>query len=63
MKNRELDLRRELAALSNQTRQGNTQTAAAAKLAATAMNTASKQQQEQQVTAPITPSQLPTTTQ
>jgi hypothetical protein len=58
MKNRELELRRELAALSNQTRQGNTQTAAAAKLASAAMNTAAKQ-----TAAPIVPPQLPTTTQ
>jgi hypothetical protein len=54
MKNRELDLRRELAALSNQTRQGQTQTTAAAKLATAAMNTTSKQQ-----TAQATPAQLP----
>ena len=54
MKNRELDLRRELAALSNQTRQGQTQTTAAAKLATAAMNTTSKQQ-----TAQVTPAQLP----
>ena len=47
MKNRELELRRELAALSNQTRQGQTETAAAAKLARAAMNTAVKQQEQE----------------
>jgi hypothetical protein len=47
MKNRELELRRELAALSNQTRQGQTETAAAAKLASAAMNTAVKQQEQE----------------
>ena len=52
MKNRELELRRELAALSNDTRQGQSQTAAAAKLAATAMNTAVKQQEYKPVPPP-----------
>ena len=42
MKQRELDLRRELAALTNQTRQNQASTQAASKLAVTAMNTASR---------------------
>ena len=52
MKMQELQLRRELAALTNQTRQGQTQTAAAAKLASTAMSTASKQTQNEPVAPP-----------
>ena len=40
MKMQELELRRELAALTNQTRNNQQQTAAAAKIAATAMQTA-----------------------
>jgi len=42
MKQRELDLRRELASLTNQTRQNQASTQAASKLAVTAMNTASR---------------------
>jgi multidrug resistance efflux pump len=42
MKQRELDLRRELAAMTNSTRQNQSQTQAAAKLATTAMTSASR---------------------
>ena len=42
IKMRELELRRELASLTNQTRQQQSQTTAAAKLATTAMNSAAK---------------------
>jgi len=52
MKNRELDLRRELSDLTNQTRRSQQETAAATRIAATAMQTAAKQQQPQQVNIP-----------
>ena len=42
MKQRELDLRRELASMTNSTRQNQSQTQAAAKLATTAMTSASR---------------------
>jgi hypothetical protein len=42
MKEQELQLRRELAALTNQTRQSQQQTQAASRIAATAMQTAAK---------------------
>jgi hypothetical protein len=44
MKQQELDLRRELADLTNQTRRSQQETAAATRIAATAMQTAAKQQ-------------------
>jgi len=52
MKNRELDLRRELSDLTNQTRRSQQETAAATRIAATAMQTAAKQQKPQQVNIP-----------
>ena len=52
MKNRELELRRELSDLTNQTRRSQQETAAATRIAATAMQTAAKQQQPQQVNIP-----------
>ena len=52
MKNRELDLRRELSDLTNQTRRSQQETNAATRIAATAMQTAAKQQQPQQVNIP-----------
>ena len=52
MKNRELELRRELSDLTNQTRRSQQETAAATRIAATAMQTAAKQQQPQQVDIP-----------
>jgi len=52
MKNRELDLRRELSDLTNETRRSQQETAAATRIAATAMQTAAKQQQPQQVNIP-----------
>ena len=42
MKQRELDLRRELSALTNSTRQSQAETQAASKIAATAMSNAAK---------------------
>ena len=48
MKQRELDLRRELADLTNQTRTSQAETNAATRIAATAMQTAAKQPQPQQ---------------
>ena len=47
MKQRELDLRRELADLTNQTRTSQAETNAATRIAATAMQTAAKQQPQQ----------------
>lgn len=47
MKQQELDLRRELADLTNQTRRSQQETAAATRIAATAMQTAAKQQNQQ----------------
>ena len=47
MKQQELDLRRELADLTNQTRRSQQETAAATRIAATAMQTAAKQQSQQ----------------
>ena len=44
MKQRELDRRRELAALTNQTRRGQAETQAAAKVATTAMSEAARTQ-------------------
>ena len=52
MKNRERDLRRELSDLTNQTRRSQQETNAATRIAATAMQTAAKQQQPQQVNIP-----------
>jgi len=52
MKNRELDLRRELSDLTNETRRSQQETAAATRIAATAMQTAAKQQQPRQVNIP-----------
>ena len=52
MKTRELELRRELSDLTNQTRTSQQETAAATRIAATAMQTAAKQQQPQQVNIP-----------
>ena len=52
MKNRELELRRELSDLTNQTRRSQQETAAATRIAATAMQTAAKQQKPQQVNIP-----------
>ena len=53
MKNRELELRRELSDLTNETRRSQQETAAATRIAATAMQTAAKQQQQpQQVNIP-----------
>jgi hypothetical protein len=48
IKQRELDLRRELADLSNQTRTNQAETNAATRIAATVMQTSAKQQQQQQ---------------
>jgi len=48
MKQRELDLRRELADLTNQTRTSQAETNAATRIAATAMQTAAKQPQQPQ---------------
>jgi hypothetical protein len=47
MKQQELDLRRELADLTNQTRRSQQETAAATRIAATAMQTAAKRQPQQ----------------
>lgn len=47
MKEQELQLRRELASLTNQTRASNSETQAATRIAATAMQTAAKQQPKQ----------------
>lgn len=52
MKNRELELRRELSDLTNETRRSQQETAAATRIAATAMQTAAKQQKPQQVNIP-----------
>ena len=52
MKNRELELRRELSDLTNETRRSQQETAAATRIAATAMQTAAKQQQPQKVNIP-----------
>ena len=54
-KQRELDLRRELAALTNNTRQNQANTQAAAKLATTAMTNAAKTTQVPQLTEPMNP--------
>jgi len=54
-KQRELDLRRELAALTNNTRQNQANTQAAAKLATTAMTNAAKTTQAPQLTEPMNP--------
>ena len=54
MKQQELDLRRELADLTNQTRRSQQETAAATRIAATAMQTAAKQQSQQpQMPGPV----------
>ena len=52
MKSRELELRRELSDLTNETRRSQQETAAATRIAATAMQTAAKQQQPQKVNIP-----------
>ena len=52
MKSRELELRRELSDLTNDTRRSQQETAAATRIAATAMQTAAKQQQPQKVNIP-----------
>lgn len=52
MKSRELELRRELSDLTNETRRSQQETAAATRIAATAMQTAAKQQKPQQVNIP-----------
>lgn len=52
MKGRELELRRELSDLTNETRRSQQETAAATRIAATAMQTAAKQQQPQKVNIP-----------
>jgi len=52
MKEQELQLRRELADLTNRTRSSQAETQAATRIAATAMQTAAKQQRPQQVNIP-----------
>lgn len=52
IKEQELALRRELAALTNRTRTSQSETSAATRIAATAMQTAAKQQQPKQVDIP-----------
>jgi len=52
MKQQELDLRRELASLTNQTRSNQSETQSATRIATTAMQTASKNQQPKQVDIP-----------
>jgi hypothetical protein len=52
MKEQELALRRELADLTNRTRTSQSETNAATRIAATAMQTAAKQQQPRQVDIP-----------